>query len=135
MRETITGFEVKHVPGREFAADVVTDVGGVSHYKEFKNWGSSQLGRSESTFVDQLTGTMSVIDDLGQMHFIFNPSRWTPTASQLKTALRAKTSLFDDLIASGKLQELMPNEVILSASDFIDNLVSPKYFDKVFIVQ
>ena len=133
--EVVDGFEIQHVPGKDFAADVITKVGNVTHYKEFKNWGSSQLGRSESSFVKQLTGTMSVIDDLGQMQFIFNPSRWTPTALQLKTALQSKASLLDELMSSGKLQQLMPDEVILSTSDFIDNLASSKYFDKVFIVQ
>ena len=129
----ITGFEIKHVPGREFAADVVTEVDGVIHYNEFKSWSSNLLG--QSNMINQMVGTMSVIEDLGQMRFIFNPSRWTPTASQLKIALQSKASLFDDLLANGKLQELMPSEVILSTSDFIDNLVGPRYFDKMFIVQ
>ncbi len=131
--ETITGFEVKHVPGRDFAADVVTNVSGVPHYKEFKSWSSNLMG--QSSMIDQMTGTMSVINKLDEMKFIFNPSRRTPTASQFKTALQGKSSLLDDLMASGKLQQLMPDEIILSTSDFIDNLAKPKYFDKVFIVQ
>lgn len=131
--ETITGFEVKHVPGREFAADVETIQGRFAKYKEFKSWSSNLMG--SSNMVDQMAGTMSTITRLEDMQFIFNPSRWKPTAAQFKTALQGKASLFDELMSSGKLQELMPDEIILSTSDFIDNLASPKYFDKVFLVQ
>ena len=102
--EKITGFEIKHVAGRDFAADIVTEVDGFVRYKEFKNWGSSQLSRTESNFVEQLAGTMSTITRLEDMQFIFNPSRWVPTNSQLKSALQRKRNLIDAVPITKKTQ-------------------------------
>ena len=127
--ETITGFEVKHVPGREFAADVVTDVGGVPHYKEFKSWSSNLMG--QSNMVDQMTGTMSVINNLDEMKFIFNPSRWKPTASQFKTALQGKKSLIEAVSNSKKTQLFGTT----NADEIIDILSSDEVFETIIKVQ
>ena len=127
--ETITGFEVKHFPGRKFAADVVTDVGGVPHYKEFKSWSSNLMG--QSNMIDQMTGTMSVINNLDEMKFIFNPSRWKPTASQFKTALQGKKSLIE-AVSNTKKTQLFGTT---NADEIIDILSSDEVFETIIKVQ
>jgi hypothetical protein len=127
--ETITGFEVKHVPGRDFAADVVTVVGKNNQYKEFKNWSSNLMG--QSNMIDQMTGTIEVINDLNDMKFIFNPSRWKPTAAQLRTALEGKRSLIDAISNTKKdllFQTRDTDEIIdILSSDEIFNLIVKTY--------
>ena len=127
--ETITGFEVKHVPGRDFAADVRTKVGSVLSFKEFKNWSSNLMG--QSNMIEQMTGTMSVIDELDQMKFIFNPSRWVPTASQFKTALNGKKGLIDAMSDAKKTQLFGTT----SADEIINILSSEEVFELIIKVQ
>lgn len=127
--ETITGFEVNHVPGKKFAADVVTDVGGVPHYKEFKNWSSNLMG--QSNMIDQMTGTMSVIKNLDEMKFIFNPSRWTPTASKFKRALQGEKSLIES-VSNAKKTQLFGTT---NADEIIDILSSDEVFETIIKVQ
>lgn len=127
--ETITGFEVKHVPGRDFAADVRTLSGNLTSFKEFKSWSSNLMG--QSNMIDQMTGTMSVIDELAQMKFIFNPFRWTPTASQFKTALQGKKSLIE-AVSNAKKTQLFGTT---NADEIIDILSSDEVFETIIKVQ
>ena len=124
--ETITGFEVKHVPGRDFAADVVT--GGEKFY-EFKSWSSNLLG--QSNMIDQMVGTMSVINNLDEMKFIFNPSRWVPTASQFKAALQGKRSLIEGISNTKKDLLFRTRDV----DEIIDILSSNEVFETIIKVQ
>ncbi|WP_421897240.1 hypothetical protein [Marinoscillum sp.] len=78
-----------------------------------------------------MAGTMSVIDELDQMKFIFNPSRWTPTASQFKTALQGKKSLFEALSNTKKAQLFGTT----NADEIIDILSSDEVFQTIIKVQ
>lgn len=127
-RETIIGFEINHVPGREFAADVVTSSGNRRSFYEFKNWGSSQLGYSQSKFVEQLTGTLSVINDLNQVKYIFNPNRWTPNPSQIRTALLKDKHLIEELDAMLKVSLFKTR----NTNEIIDILTDQEVFTSIF---
>ena len=127
--ETITGFEVKHVPGRDFAADVVTDIQEFTRYKEFKSWSSNLL--STSNTIEQMTGTMSTITRLEDMQFIFNPSRWKPSASQLRMALQSKKNLID-AVSSAKKTQLFGTT---NTDEIIDILSNQEVFETIIKVQ
>jgi len=81
--------------------------------------------------IDQMAGTMSVIDELGQMKFIFNPSRWTPTASQFRTALQSKKSLIE-AVSNTKKTQLFGTT---NADKIIDILSSDEVFETIIKVQ
>lgn len=65
------------------------------------------------------------------MKFIFNPSRWTPTASQFKTALQGKKSLIE-AVSEAKKTQLFGTT---NADEIIDILASDEMFELIIKVQ
>ena len=72
-----------------------------------------------------------MIDELDEMKFIFNPSRWKPTASQLKTALQGKKSLIE-AVSNTKKTQLFGTT---NADEIIDILSSDEVFETIIKVQ
>lgn len=114
------------MPGRDFAADMVTTRGGINVYYEFKNWGSTQL--SGTTFANQMTGTLSVVNNLNEIKYVFNPSRWVPTTSQMRNYLQSQRSVIETLPDSKKLQLFSTEDT----DEIIDVLTSDRWFNVIF---
>jgi len=112
--------------GQKFTADIFAD----GKYFECKSWSSDLL--SVSNFTDQFTNYLhkAEITRLDQFGFYFDPSKWTPSASQLNSALKTNSSLFDPSLLNNKYKELFGYADVDNITDvnkLIDYITSNKF--------
>lgn len=138
-----SAFEEIVTDGKKFTADIIEVLpNGLKKYYECKSWDVSMKGlfRSGKTnFGSQLLNYIhsSKITDLSQLGFHFNPAKWTPSAEDLKAALKANPELFiiNNVEIWNKYLNIVEDNIdnipLGDINTLIDKISSPSIYNKI----
>jgi hypothetical protein len=135
-----SAFEEIVTDGRNFTADIVEGSGLNKKYFECKSWDTSMKGlftTGKTNFGAQFCNYLNDADinSLNQFSFHFNPSKWTPNAAELNSALKASARLFKtDVNSWGRYKRLFGSDVDDLAIGDVDGLIeiiTQQYFTRV----